>query len=66
MLVSQAYIEGIKEGRAYLKAFPDQTPEDIKHHLSNIRKTMRYASPTVKEILKGERDFWTNQLKKKQ
>lgn len=63
--VSESYIQGISEGRAYLKEFPNQTADDIKHHLVNIRATINFSALEVKEILRGERDFWINQLKTK-
>jgi hypothetical protein len=63
--VSAAYIMGIKEGRKLLQSNPDFTREDIQVIISNIKSTLRGFSGDVAEILRGERDFWINQLKQK-
>lgn len=60
---TEAYIMGIKEGRQLLTANPDYTREDIQAIIANIKSTLRGFSGDVAEMLRGERDFWVNQLK---
>lgn len=49
--VSGAYVEGITEGRQFLKANPGMTDADKRRH-----------SGLMRDAFKGERDFWRNQL----
>lgn len=62
MTVTAEYLEGIKEGRAYLKRFePDQ--EAMVLIVDNIERTMKlFSAGPVKDMLRGERDFWRNQI----
>lgn len=62
MTVTAEYLRGIKEGRDYLKRFkPNQ--EAMILILNNIERTMTmFSAGPVKDMLKGERDFWRNQL----
>lgn len=62
--VSQFYIEGIKEGRASLKR---NGPSVAKDELDNLNRTIKGfpASSPVGQLLRGERDFWRNQIKGK-
>lgn len=46
--VTSAYLDGIKEGRDFLKNFPSEA-------------AMRIHSGVMKEFYKGQRDFWKNQ-----
>jgi hypothetical protein len=70
--VSQYYIEGIGEGIAMWKAWKAQGMDDAelpalaKAHLDNIKRTARTfdAQSPVGQMLRGERDFWRNKLKK--
>lgn len=62
--VTEAYILGIKEGRAYRNAWPDETKSDMQRHIDNLTALIRTHSGDLKESFKGERDFWRNQLKK--
>lgn len=63
--VTAEYIEGIKEGRAFMKRFEPDIPM-IRNNIENLKMTMREFSPgPVKDMLKGECDFWQNQLKLK-
>lgn len=62
--VSEEYLEGIREGRATLKS------EGMAHaaeHLDNLNATCwRFdAQSPVGQLLRGERDFWRNQIKGK-
>jgi hypothetical protein len=57
---TEAYIMGIKEGRELLKANPDI---DIEAVIANIKSTLQGFTGEVAEMLRGERDFWINQLK---
>ncbi len=61
---TQAYIMGIKEGRAMLTATPDLDRADMIDILDNITSTLKRGfSGDVADMLRGERDFWKNQLK---
>jgi hypothetical protein len=62
-IVSEHYIEGIKEGRA---AFKREGLEFGADHLTNLSRTIKgfAASSPVGQMLRGERDFWINQLAK--
>ena len=62
--VSQEYLLGIRDGREYKKRF-DPGLSEMRSLVSNIEETMRtFSAGPVKEYLKGERDFWKNQIKK--
>jgi hypothetical protein len=60
--VTEAYLLGIKEGRASLKAHGVSIAQD---ELANLKSTIRgfAASSPVGQMLRGERDFWLNQIK---
>ncbi len=62
--VTAEYIEGIKEGRAWLNR---SGMDDVQAHLDNLTRTARTfdAQSPVGQILRGERDFWRNQIKKR-
>ena len=59
--VSEYYIDGIKDGRAYLRQFG---AEDAPGIIANIRSTMLGfpASTPVGQRLRGELAFWVNQI----
>lgn len=61
--VTQAYLDGIREGRAVFKA---EGLANAAAHLDNIQRTIKGfgAQSEVGQMLRGERDFWHNQLKK--
>lgn len=61
--VTAEYIEGIKEGREWLKR---HGMTDAAAHLDNLTRTARTfdAQSPVGQMLRGERDFWRNQIKK--
>lgn len=61
--VTAEYLEGIKEGRASLKR---NGPEIAREELNNLNRTCRLfdASSPVGQMLRGERDFWRNQIKR--
>ncbi len=61
--VTAEYIEGIKEGRDYLKRFG---ADDAGAILDNLNRTIEGfdAQSPVGQMLRGERDFWRNQIKK--
>jgi hypothetical protein len=62
--ITQAYIMGIKEGRALLTACPGLDRVEILDILDNITSTLKRGfSGDVADMLRGERDFWKNQLK---
>ncbi|QKM47743.1 hypothetical protein B7760_01767 [Burkholderia glumae] len=61
--VSAEYLMGIKEGREMLEKFGTGVAHD---ELDNLRRTIKgfpSYSP-VGQMLRGERDFWLNQLKR--
>lgn len=58
--ISQAYILGIKEGRAMLNASPEI---DRQAAYDNAKRLALSHSGDMKDLFRGERDFWKNQLK---
>lgn len=63
--VTGAYLDGIAEGRRFLKANSDMTLEDMQHALRIAKINVTRHSYAMKDCFKGERDFWKNQIKKK-
>ncbi len=62
--VSPYYLEGIQEGRAALTKHGMAIARDELRNLeSTIRRGFDAQSP-VGQMLRGERDFWRNQLKR--
>lgn len=64
--VSESYLMGIREGREYLKRFTPNL-QDARDVLANIESTLRWGfsgGGEVADMLRGERDFWRNQIKK--
>lgn len=61
---TEAYLMGIEEGRCSLNNFDG---DDAVEHVKNLKATIRGfpASSAVGQMLRGERDFWTNYLKGK-
>ena len=62
--ISAEYLAGIREGRERLTKYgAELTPAD---EIQNLRSTIRgfAASSPVGQMLRGELDFWKNQLKK--
>lgn len=61
--VTAEYLAGIREGRQWLKRYG---MEDAQANLDNLVRTCRMfdASNPVGQMLRGERDFWRNQIKK--
>lgn len=62
--VSEEYLEGIREGRAWLKKYGAGDAAAVLDNLERTARTFPAASP-VGQMLRGERDFWRGQLKKK-
>lgn len=62
--VTAEYLEGIREGRT---TFKREGMENAQAHLDNLVSTCRRfdASNPVGQMLRGERDFWRNQIKLK-
>jgi hypothetical protein len=60
--VTQEYLNGIKEGREYLKKEKPDTAT-MRDILDTLRRTLKGFTGPVAETLRGERDFWINQLK---
>lgn len=61
--VTAEYLEGIREGR---ETFKREGMANAQAHVDNLTATARTfaASSPVGQSLRGERDFWRNQLKK--
>lgn len=61
-IVSEMYLEGIKDGRERLVKY-DCDPQE---ELDSLNRTIRGfgASSPVGQMLRGERDFWINHLKR--
>lgn len=66
--VSAAYLLGIREGRAMLRQFERDgiaTRETMRRALENSRECLKLGfSGEARDAIKGERDFWSNQLAK--
>ena len=62
--VTAEYLEGIREGRAYLEEFGAEGARDV---LDNLERTARRfdAQSPVGQMLRGERDFWRLQVKRR-
>jgi len=60
--VTAEYLDGIREGRAWLR---EHGAEDAPALLDNLNRTCRMfaAQSPVGQMLRGERDFWRNQIK---
>jgi hypothetical protein len=62
--VTTEYLAGIREGREYLNSHKPDVQE-MTLILANVRETAKlFSAGPVKDMLKGERDFWINQIKK--
>lgn len=61
--VSPYYIDGIKEGRAALTQHGMAIAHDALRNLEDTIASGFDASSPVGQLLRGERDFWRNQLK---
>lgn len=63
--VTQAYLMGIREGRDHLKNFPElkDDRQTMQTLATNAAQLMRHHSGDMRELFKGERDFWRNQLR---
>ena len=61
--VTAEYLDGIREGRAWLKA---HGAGDARALLDNLERTARMfdAASPVGQMLRGERDFWRLQIKR--
>lgn len=62
---SQAYLLGIKEGRAFLKQNPNLSIQVMQKLKKDCDRLMRDHSHDMKNAFKGERDFWANQIKRR-
>lgn len=64
--ITGAYLDGIAEGRSFLKANPSVSQNVTTMQLlrKNAQDCMRNHSGAMKDCFKGERDFWNNQIKK--
>lgn len=60
---SMEYLDGIKAGRE-LKRVNNPGLVDMRAYLRSCEATMReFSAGLVRDMLKGERDFWRNQIK---
>lgn len=73
--VSVEYLAGISDARATMRKIQEgkdatysaaELPEFMRAELDNINRSIRgfAASTAVGQMLRGERDFWRNQMKK--
>lgn len=64
--VTDSYLLGIREARAFFKANPDLTNNDIEAIIDDSNTMLREGgfSPTMRDVFRGERDFWKHQLTK--
>ncbi len=60
--VTQEYLMGLVDARAIFRA---EGMNDAAAHLDNLNRTIKNfdASSPVGQMLRGERDFWRNQIK---
>ncbi len=63
--VSSAYLDGITEGRQFLRDNPSISPQDMVELANNARVNMMGHSGLMRDCFKGQHDFWLNQLKAK-
>lgn len=69
--VTENYLEGIREGRSLLKAWQAEGLVDVpalaRASIDNLDRLCRQfdAQAPVGQMLRGERDFWRHQLKKR-
>ncbi len=61
-IVSIYYLEGIKEGRQTFERDGLAHADDELRNLNSTLKGFSADSP-VAQMLRGERDFWLNQIK---
>lgn len=64
--ITGAYLNGIKEGRSFLKANPDISRADMEEIAWNCNTNANRHSGAMADCFRGERDFWRNQIKKLQ
>ena len=72
--VSQEYLDGILDGRRVLRTLEaEESPNPVSLELmqaenDNCARTARLfdAQSPVGQLLRGERDFWRNQIKRAQ
>lgn len=68
--ISQAYLDGIREGRSLLNAWLAEGLDDVAElarvSLANAQERCRMfdASTDIGQLTRGERDFWRNQIRK--
>ena len=69
--VSDDYLLGISEGRTFLRAWPEynrgeaMTVDDMRQCEAACSANMaRGFSGAMREVFRGERDFWRNQIRK--
>jgi hypothetical protein len=67
--VTQAYLDGIIEGRDFKRHCVEcgDTIDRafIADHIATIERTMAQGfSGAMRDFMRGERDYWRNQLKK--
>lgn len=63
MKITQEYLEGLKDGRAFMQAYQPSF-EEMLEILDNLNNSMKnFSAGPVKEMMKGERDFWKFQIK---
>jgi hypothetical protein len=61
--VTQYYLDGIAEGRAWLRKYGNDDAVELLANVTATARTFDAQSP-VGQMLRGERDFWRLQVKK--
>jgi len=63
--VSESYLLGIAEGRELLRQYGPWSRDDMQRMAENLHDLARQGfAPEMRDMFKGERDFWRNQLRK--
>jgi|TARA_R110000868_G_scaffold379419_1_gene645233 hypothetical protein len=60
--VTAEYLMGISDARKFMRAYPHINPATEIDTLTSTIKLFGASSP-VGQMLRGERDFWRNQIK---
>jgi hypothetical protein len=60
---SAEYIAGIQEGRQLKRLTNPDLAMMREFHASCVATMREFSAGPVKDLLKGERDFWQNQIK---
>lgn len=63
IVLEESYLMGISEGRRYMSEF-NPSIERVNAVIVNLNDTMKqFPAGPIKQMLRGELDFWKNHLK---